>query len=58
MMNNSPECIEANVIHALEHPDLEGVALRALALVEREFTFKKAVERWREVLEDMANDRI
>ena len=57
MENNTPECIAANVIRALNHPDLEGIAQRARALVEREFTFEKAVERWREVLEEMVNDR-
>jgi len=50
MENNSPECIATNVIRALEYPDLEGVAQRARALVEREFTYEKAVERWKEVL--------
>ena len=43
MENSSPECIAANVIRALEHPDLEGVSLRARALVEREYTFERAV---------------
>lgn len=42
-----------NVIHALEHQDLKGIAERARALVEREFTFEKAVERWREILGDI-----
>jgi len=56
MENNSPECIAANVIRALEHSDLEGIARRARALVEREFTFEKAVERWREVLEEVGDD--
>ena len=55
MENNSPECIAANVIRALEHPDLEGVAERARALVEREFTFEKAVERWRAILEEVGD---
>ena len=45
------------LIRALEHPDLEGVALRARALVEREFTFEKAVERYQEILEEVADDR-
>jgi len=49
---NSPECIASNVIRALEHPDLEGVALRARALVEHEYTFERAVERWKKVLEE------
>lgn len=57
MENNSPECIAANVIRALEHPDLEGVAERARALVEREFTFEKAVERWWEILEKVGDRR-
>ncbi len=52
MENNSPECIASSVLRALMHPDLEGVAQRARALVEREFTFEEAVERWREVLEE------
>lgn len=51
MENNSPECIAANVIRALEHPDLKGIAKRARTMVEREFTFEKAVERWKKVLE-------
>jgi len=55
MENNSPECIAANVIRALEHPDLEGVAERARALVEQEFTFEKAVERWRAILEEVGD---
>ncbi|WP_273277820.1 glycosyltransferase family 4 protein [Methanothrix soehngenii] len=56
MENNSPECIAENVVRALEHPDLEGIAKRARALVEREFTFEKAVERWRNVLEEVGDD--
>ena len=57
MENNSPECIATNVIRALDHPDLEGIAQRARSLVEREFTFERAVERWREILEDVCDDR-
>jgi glycosyltransferase involved in cell wall biosynthesis len=53
MENNSSECIAANIIRALEHPDLKGIVKRARALVEREFTFEKAVERWWKVLEEM-----
>lgn len=51
------KCIAANVIRVLEHPDLEGVAQRARALVEREFTFERAVERWRKVLEGGGDDK-
>ena len=53
MKNNSPECISANIIRALDHPDLEGISLRARALMEREFTFERTVEKWREVLEEV-----
>lgn len=57
MDNNSPECIAANAIRALEHPDLEGVAQRARALVEREFTFERAMERWQEILWEVGDGR-
>ena len=50
MKDNSPECIAENVIRALNHPNLERIAGNARALVEREFTYERAVERWREVL--------
>jgi glycosyltransferase involved in cell wall biosynthesis len=50
MENNTPECIARNVIRALNHPDLEGIAERGRRYVEEEFTFEKAVERWRRVL--------
>ena len=53
MENNSPEYITRNVIRALNHPNLEKIAENARALVEREFTYEKAVERWREVLENV-----
>lgn len=55
--NNSPECIALSVIRVLEHPDLEEIAHRARALVEREFTFERAAERWKEILEEVADDR-
>lgn len=56
MENNSPECITENVVRALEHPDLMGIAKSARTLVESEFTFDKAVERWGKILEEMCND--
>lgn len=57
MKDNSSECIAVNVIRALEHPDLAGVAQRARALVEREFTFERAVERWRRILEELCEEK-
>lgn len=59
MENNSPECIARNVIRALSHPDLGKIAKNARALVEKEYTYEKAVERYREVLDtlDTKQDR-
>jgi glycosyltransferase involved in cell wall biosynthesis len=51
MGNNSPACIAENVIRALEHPDLGRIVENARALVEREFTYEVAVERYRGILE-------
>jgi len=53
MEDNSPECIARNVMRALSDPDLEGVADRGRRFVEGEFTFEKAVERWRGILQDI-----
>lgn len=50
MENNSPECIAQNVIRALNHPNLEQIANNGWSLVEKEFTFEKVVERYREIL--------
>ena len=53
MENNSPECIAENVIRALYHPDLENIAKNARALVEREFTYEAAVEKYRMILKEL-----
>ena len=59
MENNSPQCIADNVLRALNHPDLERIARDARALVEREFTFEQAVDRYRSVLNSaLAGDRL
>ena len=49
--DNSSACIAENVIRALEHPDLERIVKNARVLVEREFTYEAAVERYRKILE-------
>ena len=56
MESNSSDCIAANIVRALEHPDLESIAQHARDLVESEFTFERAVERWRKVLEEVDDD--
>ena len=53
MEDNSPECIAKNVMRALEHPDLERIVENARALVEREFTYEAAVERYRKILDNI-----
>ena len=50
MENNSPECIAKNIIKALDYPKIEEISRNARALVEKEFTYEKAAERWREIL--------
>jgi len=53
MENNSPECIAENIIRALNHQNLEQIAKNARTLVEREFTFEKAVERYKRILSSL-----
>ena len=53
MENNTPECITENVMRALEHPGLERIVENARVMVEREFTYEAAVERYRRILEGL-----
>jgi len=53
MENNSPECIARNVIRALDSPNRKEIAHNARTLVENEFTYEKAVERYRKILDEM-----
>ena len=53
MENNSPECIAENVERALNSPDLDEIVKRARELVEKEFTYEAAVERYRKILENV-----
>ncbi|AFV22750.1 LPS glycosyltransferase [Methanolobus psychrophilus R15] len=50
MENNSIECISKNVIRVFQKPDLETIIENAKDLVEREFTFKAAVERYNNII--------
>ena len=49
--NNSPVCIAENVIRALEHPNIEEIVKNARKLVENEFTYEAAVERYSKIFE-------
>jgi glycosyltransferase involved in cell wall biosynthesis len=53
MENNSPFCIALNISRALNHPQLEQIAQKARSLVENEFTFEKAVEGYRRILNEL-----
>jgi hypothetical protein len=48
--NNSPECIEKNVIRVLNFPDLEKIIKNAQNLLRKEFTLESAVNRYYEIL--------
>ena len=53
MKNKNPECIARNVMRALGLPDLERIGENAMALVEKEFTYEAAVERYGMILENI-----
>lgn len=53
MENNSPECIVKNVIRVLNYPDLDKIVKNARELVEKEFTYGAAVERYEKILENV-----
>ena len=53
MKDNSPECIAENVTRALNYPDLDRIVKNARELVEREFAYDAAVERYRKILENV-----
>jgi glycosyltransferase involved in cell wall biosynthesis len=50
MDDNSAECVARNIISALNHPKLEEIARNARTLVDKEFTYQAAVERYRIIL--------
>jgi glycosyltransferase involved in cell wall biosynthesis len=51
--NNSPQCIASNVMKVLSHPDLSKIVNNAKGLVEKEFTFEAAVERYNRIINDL-----
>ena len=53
MENNSPECIAKNIIRALNYHSLDQITKNARALVETQFTYEKAVERYRKILSEL-----
>jgi len=53
MEDNSPECIARNVVRAMNHPYLDQIANNGKMVVEKEFTFEKALERFKIILNRM-----
>ena len=51
--NNTPECIAKNVIRALNYPDLDRIVKNARKLIEEEYTYEAAVERYRKILNNL-----
>jgi glycosyltransferase involved in cell wall biosynthesis len=50
MEDNSPQCIARNVVRALNASNLEEIARNARSLIEKEYTYIVAVERYRDIL--------
>ncbi|HJH27792.1 MAG TPA: glycosyl transferase family 1, partial [Methanophagales archaeon] len=50
---NLPECIAENVERVLNYPCLNEIMKNARELVEKEFTYEAAVERYKKVLEEL-----
>ena len=51
--NNNPECIAENIERVLNYSNLDEITENARRLVEKEFTYEAAVERYREILENV-----
>jgi glycosyltransferase involved in cell wall biosynthesis len=53
METNKPDCIVSNIIRSLSNPSLEQIAEKAHIIIENEFSFKKAKEKYGEILNDI-----
>jgi len=51
--DNSPETIVKGIIRVLSHPNLEQIVANASTMVEREYTFEAAVERYRKIFKEV-----
>jgi glycosyltransferase involved in cell wall biosynthesis len=50
MKNNSPSCISKNIIRALNYPDIEEIVNNARKIIDEEFSYESAVERYKKIL--------
>jgi glycosyltransferase involved in cell wall biosynthesis len=53
MENNNPECIAEDIERVLNYPNLDIIVKNARELIEREFTYEAAVEKYRKILESI-----
>lgn len=53
---NSASCLAKNVIRALAYPNIKSIVSEAHMLIENEFIFNRAVERFRDILTELSED--
>jgi glycosyltransferase involved in cell wall biosynthesis len=53
MEDNSPECIAENTNMVLKHSNLNEIVKNARELMEKDFTYEAAVEKYRKILESI-----
>ena len=51
MEDHTPAVIAENITRAISHPDIERIVANAHNVIEQKFTYIRAVERWRRILE-------
>lgn len=51
MKDNSPECIETNILRVLNHEDLNVIVKNAQVFVENSFNFKNAVSGYKKIID-------
>lgn len=56
--DNSPKCIANNIIKILNYPNIERIVYNARMLVEAEYTYDAAVNRYKEVLNGTMQKKI
>jgi len=56
MEDNTPDCIAENIIRALQYPKLDEMATKARQFVAEKYTYKTAVERYRVILSQLAEE--
>lgn len=53
MENNMPKCIAKNIIRALDHPRIEDIINNAEKLVENDYSYISAIERYKAIIDNI-----